>query len=209
MSANNKVEHDDAEGLGEGPTPQGLPEPEVPGPEAERTPQTPAEASSEGELERARAEVAELLDKFLRAKAETENIRRRAEIDVANAHKYGIERFVSELLPVRDSLELARTVDIEQENHVALQKMHEGLDLTLKLMEEVFSKFGLVVIDPKGEKFDPERHQAMTVVPSETVAAGHVVQVMQKGYMLYDRLLRPALVTVASAPEAPRKGDLT
>lgn len=205
MSANNKVEDDKAEGS----TPEASPGAEAAHPEDLATQDTSPEPSGSEELEQARAQAAEHLDKFLRAKAETENIRRRAEIDVASARKYGIERFVSELLPVRDSLELARTVDIEQENALALKKMHEGLDLTLKLMEEVFKKFGLVVIDPTGEKFDPQRHQAMMVVPSETVAAGHVVQVMQKGYMLYERLLRPALVTVASAPGEPEKAGPT
>jgi molecular chaperone GrpE len=152
------------------------------------------------ELERLRQEAAEGLDKYLRAKAEVENTRRRAEIDVANARKYGIERFAAELLPVRDSLELARTVDVQQENHTALEKMHEGLDLTLKLMDAAFQKAALTVIDPKGEKFDPDKHQAVSTVESDTIAPGYVAQVVQKGYMLHDRLLRPAMVIVAKAP---------
>ncbi len=201
MSVNNKAEDHKAE--------QGAPEPERAGAGGQGAPEASPEVSGAEALEQARAQAAEHLDQFLRAKAETENIRRRAEIDVANTRRYGIERFARELLPVRDSLEIARTVDIEQENNPALKKMHEGLDLTLRLMDEVFKKFGLIVIDPKGEKFDPERHQAMTVVPSESVAAGHVVQVMQKGYMLHERLLRPALVTVASAPGEPKKGAPT
>ncbi len=153
------------------------------------------------ELEAARAKAAEDLDKFLRAKAEVDNARRRAEIDVAHARKYGIERFAAEMLAVRDGLELARTVDIQQENQSALAKMHEGLDLTLKLMDSVFEKFSLKVIDPEHEKFDPEKHQAIGMVESDQVAPGHVVQVVQKGYMLYDRLLRPAMVMVAKAPD--------
>ncbi len=157
------------------------------------------------ELELARAQAAESLDKFLRAKAEAENARRRAERDVANARKYGIERIAAEMLAVRDSLELARTVDIQQENQVALEKMHEGLDLTLKLMDSVFEKFALSVIDPKDQKFDPEKHQAMSMVDSDQVAPGHVVQVIQKGYMLHERLLRPAMVVVASAPSEKNK----
>jgi molecular chaperone GrpE len=99
--------------------------------------QTPSEADVsqlQSELEAARAKAAEDLDKFLRAKAEAENVQRRAQVQVANARKYGIERFAAELLTVRDSLELARTVDIQQENQTALEQMHEGLDLTLKLM---------------------------------------------------------------------------
>lgn len=160
-------------------------------------------------LEHVRQEAAESLDKYLRAKAEVENTRRRAEIDVANTRKFGIERFATELLAVRDSLELARTVDIQQENQSALEKMHEGLDLTLKLLDSVFEKFTLTVIDPQGEKFDPKRHQAMSVVENAAVPAGHVVQVIQKGYMLHERLLRPAMVMVAKAPEAKQGTEPT
>jgi molecular chaperone GrpE len=154
------------------------------------------------ELEAAKALAAENLDKFLRARAETENIRRRAEIDLANAHKYSIERFAGELLAVRDSLELARTVDIAREDKVALQKMHEGLDLTLKLMDDTFRKFNLTIIDPAGEKFDPGKHHAISVVESQEIPPNHVVNVMQKGWMLHDRVLRPAMVVVARAPGA-------
>lgn len=161
------------------------------------------------ELERLRQQAAEALDKYLRAKAEVENTRRRAEIDVANARKYGIERFAAELLAVRDSLELARTVDIQQENHSALEKMHEGLDLTLKLMDGAFHKVALTVIDPKGEKFDPEKHQAVSTVESDTIAPGYVAQVVQKGYLLHDRLLRPAMVIVAKAADTGKTTEST
>jgi molecular chaperone GrpE len=105
------------------------------------------------------------------------------------------------LLAVCDSLELARAVDIQHENRTALEKMHEGLDLTLKLVESAFQKFTLTAIDPQGEKFDPERHQAISTVESDSVPSGHVVQVVQKGYLLHDRLLRPALVIVAQGQE--------
>jgi molecular chaperone GrpE len=151
------------------------------------------------DLEAARQETAENLDKFLRAKAESENIRRRAENDVTNAHKYALERFVGEILAVKDSLELARTVDIKEENHKALEKMHEGLDLTLKLMDGIFQKFGLTTMDPAGEKFDPEKHQAISMVESGEIAPNHVINVVQKGYQLHDRVLRPAMVVVARA----------
>lgn len=159
------------------------------------------------ELEAAKAQAADNLDKLLRARAEMENVRRRAETDVANAHKYAIERFASELLPVKDSLELARTVDIQQENRTALQKMHEGLDLTLKLMEDAFRKFSLTPIDPKGEKFDPAKHHAISMVESSEVPPNHVVNVMQKGYLLADRVLRPAMVVVARAPAAQKPSE--
>jgi molecular chaperone GrpE len=182
------------------------------GPQADVGPKadTPSDADIisqlQAELEAAHAKVAEDLDKFLRAKAETENVQRRAQLEVANARKYGIERFAAELLAVCDSLELARTVDIQQENQSALEQMHEGLDLTLKLLDSAFQKFSLTVIDPQGEKFDPERHQAMSMVESDEIVPGYVIQVVQKGYLLHDRLLRPAMVLVAKAREAGGSG---
>jgi molecular chaperone GrpE len=160
-------------------------------------------AKLKSELEAARAQAGQAIDKFLRAQAEMENTRRRAEIDVSNAHKYAVERFAGELLSVRDSLELARTVDVRQENATALQKMHEGLDLTLKLLDDAFRKFGLTALDPKGEKFDPTKHHAISMVESAEVPPNHVANVMQKGYLLHDRVLRPAMVVVAKAPPAP------
>jgi molecular chaperone GrpE len=154
------------------------------------------------ELEAARAEIAELKDKFLRAKAEHENIRRRAENDVASARKYAIETFAGEVLSVRDSLDLARSVELDHGSDEAVQKMYEGIELTLKLMDSVLAKFGISLVDPQGEKFDPARHQAISMVASDQVPPNHVVSVVQKGYLLKDRLLRPAMVVVAKAPEA-------
>jgi molecular chaperone GrpE len=154
------------------------------------------------ELAAARAEAAENQDKFLRAKAETDNVRRRAEQDIAAARKYAVERFAAEVVPVRDSLDLARNLDLQLDSASAVQKMHEGLDLTLKLMDGVFQKFGLSLIDPKGEKFDPNRHQAISTVESTEVPANHVLEVVQKGFLLNDRVLRPAMVVVAKAPAA-------
>ena len=157
----------------------------------------------QSELDAARREAEENLDKFLRARAETENIRRRAETDVANAHKYGIERFALEMLAVKDSLERARAVDVvaqsgESGERPLMQKMVEGLDLTLKLMDAIFQKFSITVVDPqKGEKFDPERHQAMSMVESADVPENHVLTTVQRGYLLHNRLLRPAMVVVA------------
>lgn len=155
----------------------------------------------EQELEHARLAAAENMDKFVRAKAEAENIQRRAQIDIANARKYAVEKFASELLSVHDSLELAKTVDIKEDNAEMLAKMQEGLELTLKQLDSAFEKFQLSVIDPQGEKFDPERHQAMSMVESSEVAPNHVLTVIQKGYMLNDRLLRPAMVIIAKAAD--------
>jgi molecular chaperone GrpE len=168
-------------------------------------PADPAEKTEplDTELEVARREAAEHLDKFLRAKAEVENIRRRAEIDGANARKYALERFAGELLAVRDSLELARNVDLQSDNADAVNKMREGLALTLKLMDDIFTKFSLVQIDPQNEKFDPDRHQAISVVETDEVESNRIVTVVQKGYMLHDRVLRPAMVMVSRAKAIP------
>ncbi len=157
------------------------------------------------ELEQARTEAGENLDRFLRAKAEAENTRRRAEADVMAAHKYALDRFAAEIISVRDSLDLARMVELPKDTSPAVLKMHEGLDLTLKLMDSVFQKFGVTLLDPKGQKFDPERHQAISMVESVEVPPGHVVSVVQKGYLLNDRLLRPAMVVVARAAPTAAK----
>jgi len=164
-------------------------------------------AGAGGEVEALKAEIAALSvklkeaeDNHLRARAETENARRRAEIDVANAHKYSIERFAGEVIAVKDSLELAKAVDLQADDQGAVAKMFEGLDLTLKLINSVFDKFGISEISPQpGAKFDPEQHQAMSMVESADVAPNHVVTLVQKGYSLNERLLRPAMVMVAKA----------
>jgi molecular chaperone GrpE len=163
----------------------------------------------QADLEQARAEAAEGLDRFLRAKAEAENTRKRAEADVVAARKYALERFAGEIITVRDSLELARMVELPENASPAVQKMHEGLDLTLKLLDSVFQKFGLTVLDPKGQKFDPERHQAISVLNSSEVPPNHVVNVVQKGYLLNDRLLRPAMVVVRGVSTAENPAEQT
>jgi molecular chaperone GrpE len=157
----------------------------------------------QAELDKARAEAAENLDRFLRAKAETENVRKRGEAEIVASRKYAIERFAGEIVTVRDSLELARMVELPPDSNPAVHKMHEGLDLTLKLLDGIFQKFGLTVVDPQGQKFDPERHQAISMVESAEFPSNHVVSVVQKGFMLNDRLLRPAMVVVARAASGP------
>lgn len=152
------------------------------------------------DIEALQGQLSEAEDRFIRAKAEIENIRRRAEIDVANAHKYAIERFAVEVLAIKDSLELAKAVELEHENNVAVEKMFEGVDLTLKLLGTIFEKFSLQEINPQaGDKFDPKCHQAMSMQESDEVAPNHVLSVVQKGYSLNERLLRPAMVFVAKA----------
>ncbi len=155
------------------------------------------------ELETARAQAAESQEKYLRALAEADNTRRRAELDLAGAHKYAVERFAGEIVTVRDSLDLAAAVDLTGENREALGRMQEGIALTLKQLDDVFRKFGISRLDPKGEKFDPARHQAISMVESAEVPANHVLSVVQKGYQIHDRVLRPAMVVVAK----PRTGN--
>ena len=130
----------------------------------------------------------------LRARAELENVRKRAERDVANAHRYGLERLVNEILPVRDSLEMGVSAAGDDAD---IARVREGMELTLKLMAAAFDKLGLEVVDPVGESFDPERHQAMSMQDGAEGQSGTVLTVVQKGYRLNDRLVRPALVVVA------------
>ena len=143
------------------------------------------------DLDAAQAKAAEQYDAFLRAKAEMDNIRRRAQEDVSKAHKFGIERFAEALVPVKDSLEAALAVQT-----ATLDSYREGIEITLRQLASAFEKNALIELDPIGEKFDPHKHQAIAMVPAEA-EPNTVVSVMQKGYMIADRVLRPALVTVA------------
>lgn len=143
-------------------------------------------------LDEARAKADQYYDLYLRAKAEAENTRRRAQEEIAKAHKFAIESFAEALVPVMDSLEKA----LEAEGASA-ETLREGVQLTLRQLRSAFERHRLVAIDPKGEKFDPHRHQAISVAAAEGVAPNHVVAVLQKGWMIADRVLRPALVTVS------------
>lgn len=147
-------------------------------------------------LKEAEIKAAEHHDAWMRAKAETENIRKRAQTDVTNAHKYAIENFSAELVPVMDSLEAALAVE-----NASLESFKNGMELTQRQLIAIFDKFNIAIIDPKGEKFDPHQHQAMCMVDSE-LTPNMVVQVMQKGYKLHDRVIRPALVSVSKAKGA-------
>jgi|SRR5687768_13635003 len=146
-------------------------------------------------LKKAELDAAEHYDAWLRAKADAENIRKRAQIDIANAHKYAIENFSTELLAVMDSLEAALAVE-----NATVENFKSGMELTLKQLTAVFEKFNIKLINPQGAKFDPHLHQAMSTVDSD-LAPNTVVQVMQKGYVLNDRVIRPALVMVSKAKE--------
>ncbi|HHT8922530.1 TPA: nucleotide exchange factor GrpE, partial [Burkholderia cenocepacia] len=149
--------------------------------------------AADAALAEAQAKVAELQESFLRAKAETENVRRRAQDDVSKAHKFAIESFAEHLLPVLDSLEAAVS-----DTSGDIAKVREGVELTLRQLTSALEKGRVVAINPVGEKFDPHQHQAISMVPAEQ-EPNTVVTVLQKGYMIADRVLRPALVTVAQS----------
>lgn len=151
-------------------------------------------SSLEEQLSVAEAKLAEMHDAFMRARAEGENIRRRAQEDVSKAHKFAIESFAEAMVPVRDSLEMALKVDSP-----SVESLKEGVEMTLKQLSAAFERNRLVEILPtQGEKLDPMKHQAVAVVPADQ-EANTVVSVLQKGYMIADRLLRPAIVTAAQA----------
>ena len=148
----------------------------------------------QAELAEQKAKNAELADQFLRAKADTENARRRAEDEVSKARKFGIESFAESLLPVCDSLDAALAID-----QATAQQLREGSDATLRQLLAALERNKVLAINPAaGEKFDPHFHQAISVVPAAQ-EANTVVSVLQKGYVIADRILRPALVTVAGA----------
>jgi molecular chaperone GrpE len=159
----------------------------------EHAPGGDAEPDIADRLKRAEAEIAELKDAWLRARADVENVRRQSAESVARAHKFAVEKFAEDLLPVRDALEQSLAVP-----NATPEQLRAGVELTLRQIDSAFGRAQLVEIDPAGEKFDPHRHQAMQLVESDQ-PANTVVQVMQKGYALNDRVLRPALVTVAKS----------
>ncbi len=151
----------------------------------------------ESKLAAANAKIEEQKDAVLRAKAESDNVRRRAEGEVDKAKKYALERFAGELLPVIDNLERAlMSADMDNE---AIKAVLEGVELTHKSFISTIAKFGMEVVDPQGEAFNPELHQAMSMQESADVAPNTVIAVMQKGYQLNGRLVRPAMVAVSRA----------
>ena len=148
-------------------------------------------------LEDARAKADEHWDQLLRTRAEMENLKRRHANELEKAHKFALDGFVRGLLAVRDSLELGHNAALDENADV--EKLREGTELTLKLLTDVMGKFGVEQIDPRGEPFDPEYHQAMTTQPRDDVPPNTVVTVVQKGYSLNGRLVRPAMVIVSAA----------
>jgi len=151
------------------------------------------------ELEEARAAAALGRDQALRSAAELENVRKRAAREVEQAHRFAVEKFAQELLPVRDSLELAVT----NAPRADVASLAAGQDAVLQLLGRAFDRFSIRSIDPLGEPFDPHRHEAMAMRESATAAPDSIIEVVQKGYELNGRLLRPARVIVARAPGDP------
>lgn len=190
------------------------PETEIENTQAEQSEPQPAEAQAispeqplldkiaelEAKLTAAENKVEEQKDSVIRAHAESENVRRRAAQDVDKAHKFALEKFVNELLPVIDNME--RAIDAADRELEVLKPMIEGVELTLKSLQDAVVKFGIEVVDPQGEAFDPAKHQAMGMQESADVPANTVIAVMQKGYQLNGRLIRPAMVMISKAAQA-------
>jgi len=157
------------------------------------------------QLENALAESAKLKDQYIRSEAEMANLRRRVEKDVENAHKFGQEKLSKELLSVADNLE--RAILSAEGDSAEVVALKEGVEMTFKGLSDVFSKFNIEVVDPEGEPFDPQLHQAMSMVENPEVEPNTVIAVMQKGYQLHGRLIRPAMVMVSKGGNAAPKID--
>ena len=151
----------------------------------------------EAKLAEAQAKADENWDQLVRTKAEMENIRRRSERELSNAHKYALEKFAQELLPVIDSMEMGVAAAMDESADVG--KLREGTEMTLKMFETAIEKFGIKSVHPHGEAFNPDHHQAMTMIDSAEHEPNMIIDVMQKGYLLNERLVRPAMVVVSSA----------
>ncbi|PID42986.1 MAG: nucleotide exchange factor GrpE [Proteobacteria bacterium] len=174
--------------------------PEEKGDESEDgAPEQASEPSVDAELQ---AEVAKYKDQMIRLRAEMENVRRRSELDVEKAHKFALEKFVKELLPVVDSLEKA--IEAVAGEDEALASMRQGIDLTLTMFVSALGKYKVEQIDPIGEPFDPQFHEAMSVVDAPNAEPNSVIAVVQKGYCLNGRLVRPAMVMVSKAPSGSK-----
>lgn len=151
-------------------------------------------------LAEAEAKAQDNWDQLLRTRAEMDNLRRRTERELENAHKYALERFAQELLAVRDSLEMGLSVG--QGENIDVSNLLEGTELTLKMLVSAMEKFAIKELNPLDEPFDPEQHQAMSMLEAPDKAPNTVINVMQKGYSLNDRLIRPAMVVVSKASSA-------
>ena len=156
------------------------------------------ELSIEAQLEAAQLEIGKLKDAYLRAKAEKDNVRRRSEKEVANSRKFAVEGFAKEMFNVHDSLNLSCNVDLPDDADESVISINEGVEVTLNQLNAAFKRFSLTEISPEaGEKLDPNLHQAMSIIDSEDIDSGCIINVIQAGFQLHDRLIRPAMVIVA------------
>jgi molecular chaperone GrpE len=151
--------------------------------------------TADQQLAKAQVTIKDYWDQMMRLRAEIENNLKRAERDIESAHKYALKNFVENLLPVIDSMEMGQVA--AGADNATLESIREGSALTMSMFVQVLEKNGLEQIDPLGEKFDPERHQAISMTASENAESNSVIEVMQKGFLLNDRLVRPAMVVVA------------
>lgn len=158
------------------------------------------ESGLRAQIETLKEELTLAQEQALRAAAEAQNIRRRAEQDVEKAHKFGLEKFIGDILPVADNLE--RAISAAESSGEDIKAVTEGVELTLKTLLDALKRHNVEPLDPLGEPFDPQLHQAMTIVEKADVEPGTVVNVFQRGYTLHGRLVRPAMVVVSKAPEA-------
>ena len=166
----------------------------------EKTTQPEADpiVQAEAKIAELESKAAEYLEQLMRSQAELQNVKKRSEREIAQIRNYANKHFAVELLAIKDSLEMGLQSDIKAD----AKKLHEGLELTLKLLQQTFEKFGIKEINPEGEVFNPELHQAMMTQEDTTKPPNTVLKVLQKGYMMNDQLLRAAMVCVSSAPEA-------
>jgi molecular chaperone GrpE len=164
-------------------------------------PESAEHSQPEGEnvVEETKRKAAENWDLFLRARADVENVQRRARADIENAHKFAIERFARELLTVADSLEHGLAAS---EKEIEAKALREGMELTYKMLLDVFEKFGIKILNPVNETFDPKYHEAVSTQPTKELEPNKIMMVVQKGFTLNDRMLRPARVIVSRAAEA-------
>ncbi|MDX1636223.1 MAG: nucleotide exchange factor GrpE [Marinobacter sp.] len=173
--------------------------------QAENETADPAKEGQPDEVAALREQVKEYQEQMLRSQAEMQNVRRRAEIDVEKAHKFALEKFVKELLPVADSLEKAvESTEGHEDKGELVASIREGVEMTLSLFMNSLQKFNVAQLNPIGEPFDPQKHEAMSMVPAPDAEPNTVVAVVQKGYTLNDRLVRPAMVVVAKAGDSPK-----
>ena len=192
----SKIHADDEHSLATEPGEEVALEDVIPEPaDGSRDPATDDEEPLERQLEKAQQTVKDYWDQIMRLRAEIENNRKRAERDIENAHKYATRGLLENLLPIVDSMEMGQAA-AETEN-ATLESIREGSALTMNMFVQVLEKHGLEQIDPLGEKFDPEKHQAISMIETADAEPNTVVEVMQKGFLLNDRLVRPAMVVVA------------